>query len=249
MDAALSYGEGFIIADQAPGLMDMAVIRNTNTKIIMRLPDQGDRELVGKAAGLNDDQIKELAKLPMGVAAVYQNEWLAPVLCKVDYFYEKKQYGAKIDISTAELNQLELEISILDILADDQIPEHVEAFCKKLIKAEMKASLKCLILQYLGGRRKSEASIYTLSLRTKIAAAFFDAEKHLAKFSGAETPDAKSLEHYLKDRLSEYLQDLDEEIQRRLITLIVEGACANDIKYRPLADCWRDSLSRKGMIG
>ena len=127
----------------------------------MRLPDQGDRELVGKAAGLNDDQIKELAKLPMGVAAVYQNEWLAPVLCKVDYFYEKKQYGAKIDISTAELNQLELEISILDILADDQIPEHVEAFCKKLIKAEMKASLKCLILQYLGGRRKSEASIYT----------------------------------------------------------------------------------------
>ena len=37
-----------------------------STKIIMRLPDQGDRELVGKAAGLNDDQIKELAKLPMG---------------------------------------------------------------------------------------------------------------------------------------------------------------------------------------
>ena len=47
-----TYGEGFIIADQAPGLMDMAAIRNTNTKIIMRLPDQGDRELVGKAAGL-----------------------------------------------------------------------------------------------------------------------------------------------------------------------------------------------------
>lgn len=43
-----TYGEGFIIADQAPGLLDMAVIRNTNTKIIMRLPDQTDRELVGK---------------------------------------------------------------------------------------------------------------------------------------------------------------------------------------------------------
>ena len=53
-----TYGEGFIIADQAPGLMDMSVIRNTNTKIIMRLPDQADRELVGKAANLNDDQIK-----------------------------------------------------------------------------------------------------------------------------------------------------------------------------------------------
>ena len=52
-----TYGEGFIIADQAPGLLDMAVIRNTNTKIIMRLPDESDRQLVGKAAGLNDDQI------------------------------------------------------------------------------------------------------------------------------------------------------------------------------------------------
>ena len=45
-----TYGEGFIIADQAPGLMDMSVIRNTNTKIILRLPDQADRELVGRAA-------------------------------------------------------------------------------------------------------------------------------------------------------------------------------------------------------
>lgn len=76
-----TYGEGFIIADQAPGLLDMAVIRNTNTKIILRLPDQSDRELVGRAAGLNDDQITELAKLPRGVAAVYQNDWLQPVLC------------------------------------------------------------------------------------------------------------------------------------------------------------------------
>ena len=52
-----TYGEGFVIADQAPGLLDMAAIRNTNTKIVMRLPDQGDRELVGKAMHLNDDQI------------------------------------------------------------------------------------------------------------------------------------------------------------------------------------------------
>lgn len=85
-----TYGEGFIIADQAPGLLDMAVIRNTNTKIIMRLPDLGDRELVGKAANLNDNQIEELAKLPDGVAAVYQNDWLQAVLCKVIHYKDGK---------------------------------------------------------------------------------------------------------------------------------------------------------------
>jgi hypothetical protein len=84
-----TYGEGFVIADQAPGLLDMAAIRNTNTKIVMRLPDRGDRELVGKAMHLNDDQIAELAKLPRGVAAVYQNEWVESVLCKVEHYVVK----------------------------------------------------------------------------------------------------------------------------------------------------------------
>lgn len=94
-----TYGEGFIIADQAPGLLDMAVIRNTNTKIIMRLPDLGDRELVGKAANLNDNQIEELAKLPCGVAAVYQNEWVQPVLCEVEYMGEPKNTYKKSESS------------------------------------------------------------------------------------------------------------------------------------------------------
>lgn len=90
-----TYGEGFVIADQAPGLLDMAAIRNTNTKIVMRLPDQGDRDLVGKAMHLNDDQIAELAKLPRGVAAVYQNEWVESVLCKVDHYIAKDDHVRK----------------------------------------------------------------------------------------------------------------------------------------------------------
>lgn len=104
-----TYGEGFIIADQLPSMLDMAAIRNTNTKIIMRLPDQQDREVVGKAASLNDDQITELTKIPRGVAAIYQNEWIQPVLCKISkadteekrYEYnnkdEKKESSHEID--------------------------------------------------------------------------------------------------------------------------------------------------------
>lgn len=101
-----TYGEGFIIADQAPGLLDMAVIRNTNTKIIMRLPDESDRMLVGKAAGLTDDQIVELSKLDCGVAAVFQNHWLEAVLCKVDEFpkEEKKplSYSGNTPVETLQ---------------------------------------------------------------------------------------------------------------------------------------------------
>ena len=81
-----TYGEGFIIVDQAPGLLDASVIRNTNTKIVLRLPDAGDRELVGGAEALTESQVTELARLPRGVAAVFQNDWIEAVLCKVDRF-------------------------------------------------------------------------------------------------------------------------------------------------------------------
>lgn len=95
-----TYGQGFILADQAPGLLDPAVIRNTNTKICLRLPSQDDRELVGKAMNLSEDQIDELAKLKTGVAAVYQNDWQEAVLCKFDYFEQPKElfrFQSRID--------------------------------------------------------------------------------------------------------------------------------------------------------
>ena len=43
-----TYGEGFVIADQAPGLLDMAAIRNTNTKIVLRTPEGNDRDKTAK---------------------------------------------------------------------------------------------------------------------------------------------------------------------------------------------------------
>ncbi len=85
-----TWGEGFIIADQSPYAVDISAIRNTNTKIIMRLPDEADRRIAGKSAGLNDEQLDELARLPKGVALVYQNDWLEPVLCRINKFAGKE---------------------------------------------------------------------------------------------------------------------------------------------------------------
>lgn len=126
-----TYGEGFIIADQSPGLLDMSVIRNTNTKIVLRLPDRSDRELVGYAAGLNDEQIDELAKLQRGVAAVYQNDWVEPVLVQINkcginekaYNYSAAELGPEKDNIREQLVNLliqgrvreKLDYSVADI--------------------------------------------------------------------------------------------------------------------------------------
>jgi DNA helicase HerA-like ATPase len=41
-----TYGEGFIIVDQSPSSVDIAAIKNTNTKIVLRTPEAHDREAV-----------------------------------------------------------------------------------------------------------------------------------------------------------------------------------------------------------
>lgn len=102
-----TYGEGFIIADQSPSAVDMSAIRNTNTKIIMRLPDETDRRLAGKSAALKDEQLDEIAKLPKGVAVVYQNDWLEPVLCKINKYDGKEvayEYNGSIVYKQSDKN-------------------------------------------------------------------------------------------------------------------------------------------------
>lgn len=79
-----TYGEGFIIVDQSPSSVDIAAIKNTNTKIVLRTPEANDREAVGRSMGLTPNQVNEIAKLPSGVAVIYQNDWVTPVLAMVD---------------------------------------------------------------------------------------------------------------------------------------------------------------------
>ena len=166
-----TYGEGFIIADQAPGLLDMSVIRNTNTKIIMRLPDLGDRELVGKSAGLNDDQIIELAKLPCGVAAVYQNEWIQPILCKVDR-YESKGMPFTYTISDADAECYEgakaVSETLLDFIMNKELfrkkdGTDIAELKQRIIKSKLSGAVKRDFLAYIGAEKeKAVAALRTL---------------------------------------------------------------------------------------
>lgn len=91
-----TYGEGFIIVDQSPSSVDIAAIKNTNTKIVLRTPEANDREAIGRSIGLTTDQVNEIAKLPSGVAVVYQNDWVSPVLTMINKAnIEEKEFRYK----------------------------------------------------------------------------------------------------------------------------------------------------------
>lgn len=207
-----TYGEGFIIVDQAPGLLDMSVIRNTNTKIIMRLPDQSDRELVGRAANLNDSQITELAKLPKGVAAVYQNEWIQPILCKVKKSDHKEEPYNKRDTANSVPDDPEKRLKIAELLSNGTAMER-EVILNNIapILEEMKivCSVRTAIFKLLQNPPKEPRmtklapimSVLFPNVRKSIESAYSESRKPMDWTVAGENELKKSLNTELQDQV------------------------------------------------
>ncbi|WP_179953294.1 ATP-binding protein [Desulfobotulus mexicanus] len=77
------YGEGLIIADQIPNKLISDVIKNTHTKIVHRLFAADDRNSMGDAMGLTDDQKDFLPHLQTGETIMYCGGWHAPVRVQI----------------------------------------------------------------------------------------------------------------------------------------------------------------------
>ncbi len=145
-----TYGEGFVIADQSPGAVDISAIRNTNTKIIMRLPDESDRRISGKAAGLKDFQLDEIARLPQGVAVIYQNDWLEPVLCKIDKFIRSEKDFSEPSLSEHDISNRLLITVIIKFVLHNRLnnPDSIELYVLKQAVDRCNCSVRVKTILY-----------------------------------------------------------------------------------------------------
>lgn len=151
-----TYGEGFIIADQSPHAVDIAAIRNTNTKIIMRLPDETDRRLIGKSVALDDEQLDEIARLPKGVAIVYQNDWLEPVMCQVRKFKGEEAPYQYQPQATAGIARSDFNGQLLKLLLSQRVVTPAQIDCDLLqqglcalpLPARTRINLLQIVTQY-----------------------------------------------------------------------------------------------------
>ena len=234
-----TYGEGFIIADQAPGLLDLSVIRNTNTKIIMRLPDWSDRELVGKSANLNDDQILELARLPKGVAAVYQNEWIQPVLCKVDKFDdggEVYQYRAELEIESS--SSAELYLTISKFLTGNQTIEQIdlEKMEQDLFKAPISGKT---IYQVLNLLRQQVYEVDMVKI-APIISNFYPSLLNKAREAEKKKSDKKSITSDIVNEFNKVVEGpVTQQVRLNIIQAILTQLYVNELKNNASLEEWR----------
>ena len=75
-------GMGIMVVDQSPASLADAVIRNTNTKIILRISDSEEAERIGMTLGLTKEECRDLHELEDGEAVVkVKNAGKALKLC------------------------------------------------------------------------------------------------------------------------------------------------------------------------
>ena len=207
-----TYGEGFLIADQSPGLLDMAVIRNTNTKIILRLPEYSDRELVGRAASLNDQQILELSRLNKGVAAVYQNDWLEPILCKVCKYTGHDFSFSFIPETVPKKREVKGEL-VHRVIAGDLL-HLVDRVDREILTADLPAAAKCRLFDYINTPVSKR-----LDATAAVVYELFSAESAFSALSKSNF-DFEQQKRFLEEHLTPPISPLPEKYRQVILYLV-----------------------------
>ena len=226
-----AYGEGFIIVDQAPGLLDKSTIRNTNTKIIMRLPDKTDRDLVGLAANLNEDQILELAKIPCGVGAIYQNEWIQPVLCKIDYYKtDSNVYSYTLRKNVDLTDKKKLENSLLDCIANKELFKElrlkdIRNLKNSILNSNIDSKIKVDLIEYINNVDNNEI----INKLGKLIYDFLSADKALDK--AMKCTDIDELRRTILNNLNPSIKSFTEIQINYMIMLILNVKSLEDSSF------------------
>ncbi len=188
-----TYGEGFIIVDQSPNMLDISAIRNTGTKIIMRLPEYSDRNDIGKSAALNDDQIGEIPKLPTGSAVVYQNNWLEAVLCQIDVFKEEDfhPFSYSRSLNDIDYNKKQFLSDVLQIIFYEKLDDQNKSEVEKINMAFIKSKVKQLnISNFLYSPLVSKLDNFDTNMskeeKAKLVNDLLDGDKILLRLKGSE---------------------------------------------------------------
>lgn len=238
-----TYGEGFIIADQSPSAVDLSAIRNTNTKIIMRLPDEQDRRLAGKSAGLKDDQLDEITKLPKGVAVVYQNDWLEPVLCKIEKFKGKEhpyKKTATILFSSSGEQKKALIQSLLRKNAGEQLDMTIGELTDMMVGMDIPTNIKMKAIKAL--RINGTCSLKDISPIIYDLVCNSLTEKESENVDSIE--EWRNVFVYAQDSL---LADLDTLKQNKAIECILREQIERYEKPAEYLNTWNEFLKKEVM--
>lgn len=250
-----TYGEGFIIVDQSPNAVDIAAIRNTNTKIIMRLPDEADRRLIGKSVALRDDQLDEIARLPKGVAIVYQNDWLEPVLCQVRRFAGQEAPYAYQPVACSNINRADFNQQILKLLLAKRVRSSLEVdvellkqgLCSLPLPARARISLLQTLRDHQSGQPPTLWQPDAFAEMAKLLVDVIDCRK-LVRQAIQSASDYEKLSTLLDGILRKSACDLTHELALAAQQCLMKDFSLQNNKNIEIYSMWRAHHQKEGIL-
>lgn len=251
-----TYGEGFIIVDQSPSAVDISAIRNTNTKIIMRLPDETDRRLAGKSAALKDEQLDEIAKLPKGVAVVYQNDWLEPVLCKINKYDGKEvTYEYNGDMYCKKDNKNIFVSELLKLLLKgrniEQTEVNIELLNKLLGKVDIstknKIGIHFLLKEYLNTGKLTVWNIENFDKLSELVTELLDC-KILVDNAIQSVENFKDLTDELVEMIAKRTVELNEQTILAICQCLLKDYSKHSSDKLEIYAAWRKEIDNEVAI-
>ena len=245
-----TYGEGFVIVDQSPGAVDISAIRNTNTKIIMRLPEENDRKVAGKASAVKDNQIDEIAKLPTGVAVVYQNDWEAPVLCKIGKFEGQEfkfNYIPKEEEKETVDNSANVEI--LKFLLNGRVKNPIDIDIDKVWDIILKSNLSTYNITTLCDaveEFKKDGDLhlwkdYNFEKLSKLVTEIISAKTEVKRIASITT-NFEELTQKLFELIKDKVADVPEYLLRGLSQCLMRDYSLDSETHRMIYNAWYQTM-------
>ena len=227
-----AYGEGFILVDQSPTSVDIAAIKNTNTKIIMRLPEMTDCETVGRSVSLNEDQIAELSRLKTGVAVVMQNNWNEAVLAKINHYEGDfsgvpvvTSYKMLLEFKSAVIGEILNQYVIQKTKSVKDVLEVIECFDIDIWKKMDAKQMVIRLDQALKTKWDSRLLGVTLKEYSGAEGAFHRAEKKLVVKDKEIDTESVPLWYQAMNSEVDTIVRLDTTQRRRLIQYMTFAKC------------------------
>ena len=111
--------------------------------------------------GMSDEQLEEIAKFPKGVAVVYQNDWLEPVLCQINKFRGKEQAYVHVQTTEPVLDRMAFNWHALNLLLAKRIryPEEVDLdlLLRGLRVLPLRAAVKAEMHEAIAQKQRGQA--------------------------------------------------------------------------------------------
>lgn len=127
-----SYGEGIIIVDQRPSKLASDALANTNIKIVHRLVEKVDRDVIWNSVVVIDDDASQIAKLRSGECKIFHMGTEYLVKKKIPLYSGESGIGAGYvsTLSDADLKQYLTMKGILQVPYADKGCLQCGSVCK-----------------------------------------------------------------------------------------------------------------------